>query len=102
MPYKDKQQQAEWFKDRRKEIRRIVEAAKSVPCLDCGIQYPPHVMQFDHVRGEKCLNIGSATARVKNLDALREEIAKCDVVCANCHAERTHSRLMDGTTVLVP
>jgi hypothetical protein len=28
--------------------------------------------------------------------ALRAEIAKCDLVCANCHAERTFSRHIAG------
>jgi len=47
-------------------------------------------MQFDHVRGVKSFGIGGrVTSRVETLAA---EIAKCDVVCANCHAERTHGR----------
>jgi hypothetical protein len=47
-------------------------------------------MDFDHVRGSKAGNvsemIGSATVM-----ALLTEIAKCDVVCANCHRLRTYS-----------
>lgn len=98
MPYSDPEQQRQWFRDRRKEIRRIIEEAKGVPCSDCGVSYPTCVMQFDHIRGNKVLNIGSATARIKNLGALHEEITKCDVVCANCHALRTESRkvVVDG------
>lgn len=72
--------------------RAIIQAAKDRPCADCGIQYPYYVMQFDHRdAGEKEFNVGNigpTAGRQKLLD----EIAKCDVVCANCHAERTHQR----------
>lgn len=63
-----------------------------MPCTDCGIKYPTCVMQFDHIRGVKLLNIGSATARIRTTTALLEEIGKCEVVCANCHALRTECR----------
>ncbi len=91
-------------KDRRNTINRnwsarqtaLMREAKEAPCADCGIQYPPWVMQFDHVRGAKEFNL--ANARKIGLARIRAEIEKCDVVCANCHAERTHSRLssIDG------
>ena len=76
---------------RAKVVRDYVYAIKDVPCTDCGIKYPPYVMQFDHVpgRGEKLFNIG-AVGRGKSRKILDEEIAKCEVVCANCHMERTH------------
>lgn len=49
-------------------------------------------MQFDHVRGEKAFTIGHAVRVVSRIEALLTEIEKCDVVCANCHAIRTHER----------
>lgn len=64
----------------------VVIRAKSVPCADCGRVYPFYVMEFDHVRGEKAFNIGGAKVSRKRL---LDEIAKCDVVCSNCHRERT-------------
>jgi hypothetical protein len=67
----------------------IIKACKSVPCADCGIQYPHFVMQFDHVRGEKLFTIGG---RAYILTQLYAEIEKCDVVCANCHCFRTNAR----------
>lgn len=47
-------------------------------------------MQFDHVRGSKASNVTGLQGA--SVTALRAEIAKCDVVCANCHAIRTHER----------
>jgi hypothetical protein len=69
--------------------RAILLEAKSKPCADCGVQYPPYVMDFDH-KGDKKFNLGGALSR--SLDSLIAEIAKCDVVCSNCHRERTAVR----------
>lgn len=69
----------------------LIFTAKSVPCADCRVSYPPVVMDFDHVRGEKLKNV--SRMRSVALDKLVAEIAKCDVVCSNCHRLRTHARL---------
>lgn len=71
--------------------RRIVERLKSEPCVDCGVRYPSYVMDFDHVDGEKVGNISAMRGRASETRLL-EEIAKCDLVCSNCHRERTHQR----------
>jgi hypothetical protein len=88
MPY-TKEQRNTYNQQRRDEIRKIIAEQKAHPCVDCGIQYPVFVMQFDHVRGEKRFNIGRATTKIKSIQTLLEEISKCDLVCANCHAIRT-------------
>ncbi len=69
--------------------REIIIAAKSVPCADCGVQYPPCVMDFDHVTGEKRFNVGNVVWSRTTTAALLAEIAKCEVVCSNCHRIRT-------------
>lgn len=83
------------------EAWAIATAAKdNVPCADCGVPYRYWVMQLDHVpeRGAKSFTVsltytsGRDRRVVVSREALLAEIAKCDVVCANCHAERTHSR----------
>ena len=76
----------------REKNKLIVWAAKSVPCADCGRRYPPYVMDFDHVRGSKVGNISHLKVRSTSA-ALLAEIAKCEVVCANCHRIRSHERL---------
>ena len=79
--------------DRRRAVRApIIREAKDRPCADCGVQYPYYVMQFDHVRGEKKFNLGGGWNN--SVEAIQEEIAKCDVGCANCHAERTYQRMI--------
>ena len=61
------------------------------PCVDCGINYPYYVMDFDHVRGQKHANVMELVSKLskKKID---EEIAKCEIVCSNCHRIRTYMR----------
>jgi hypothetical protein len=82
-------------RDRKVAARAIIKAAKDVPCADCGLRYPSYVMQFDHVRGVKEFDVATFTATNRPLSHLHREIAKCEVVCGNCHAIRTHRRRMD-------
>jgi hypothetical protein len=65
----------------------------STPCVDCRISYPYYVMDFDHVRGQKHANVMElvSTLSKKRIDL---EIAKCEIVCSNCHRIRTHMRKM--------
>jgi hypothetical protein len=72
-------------------VRALLSELKSVPCVDCGQKYSPWVMEFDHVRGVKLFNVSDARAR--GVKAVFTESAKCEIVCANCHRERTRNRL---------
>lgn len=81
-------------------LREIIMVAKSVPCPDCKGYFPAFnftVMQFDHVpeRGIKKFEIGPILRRPTfpcSPELLKTEIAKCDVVCSNCHDIRTAQR----------
>lgn len=70
--------------------REIIDAAKSGPCMDCGKLFPSVCMDFDHVRGIKWKSVGHMLMNSER--ALRSEIHKCELVCANCHRLRTHHR----------
>jgi hypothetical protein len=60
-------------------------------CYDCGNRsLPPEALEWDHVRGKKLFNLGGSKTR--KLNAIFDEIAKCDCVCANCHRARTVAR----------
>ena len=72
-----------------REYVRNFKAGK--PCLDCGKEYPHYVMEFDHVHGVKLSDISNLTT----ISKLRIEIPKCELVCANCHRERTFKRRRD-------
>lgn len=66
----------------------IADIKANAVCADCGGKFPPCVYHFDHVpeRGPKIFNLGSGDY---SIEAVQAEIAKCDIVCANCHAIRT-------------
>jgi hypothetical protein len=77
--------------DSRIALKFIYEIKNGVPCMDCGGTFPHYAMDFDHVRGEKSFNVGSGVGRY-SVEALKEEIAKCELVCSNCHRIRHHVR----------
>jgi hypothetical protein len=78
--------------ERKFKITEILNELKSVPCKDCNVKYPPYIMDFDHVSGEKFMNIGDMKSRISSFDKIFKEVEKCEVVCSNCHRERTHQR----------
>ena len=77
---------------RRSFIREYIIKEKNKPCMDCKKQYPYYVMDFDHVRGEKKFNLSIAGRWLPNIQTIIDEIKKCDIVCSNCHRERTFNR----------
>jgi hypothetical protein len=96
-PKKQSEISRKWGQIYRREFRQFVDFAKSKPCHDCGIQYAPWIMQFDHRNPkEKSFTIASAVRAKIKRGIVEEEIKKCDVVCANCHAERTHRQWEAG------
>jgi hypothetical protein len=78
-------------KKRERELDELINTYKSVPCADCGVQYPPYVMDFDHL-GDKKFGIAYMRRHRMSFAKIKDEISKCEVVCANCHRERTNSR----------
>jgi hypothetical protein len=71
----------------------MIEEAKDRPCTDCGCRFPTCVMDLGHVRGRKEFKVSEAVQRATAaaVERVRDEIAKCDVVCANCHRIRTQA-----------
>lgn len=110
MPYKDKAKQLEsqrahyrrnpkarqaLNKKRKNEISQMVRDLKHMkPCVDCGVSYPYYIMDYDHLPGEdKKLEVSNIYRRMWGDERIMEEISKCELVCANCHRERTFSRM---------
>lgn len=102
MPYieldKRRKFNAKWAADKRRRHRERLWSRKDLPCTDCGVKYSPWMMQFDHVRGIKVSSLSNLASN-GTLTKLLEEIEKCEVVCANCHADRTYKRGLSQGTV---
>lgn len=77
---------------RRKIITEYLYELKLHPCLDCGGEFDPVAMDFDHVSGRKLFNVSEAMRWGYSLDKVKEEVAKCELVCSNCHRLRTKVR----------
>jgi hypothetical protein len=71
------------------DIRRLKEQN---PCLDCGKHYAWYVMDYDHVKDRKSKPISELVREGAARWRIFSEITKCELVCSNCHRERTFSR----------
>lgn len=78
-------------------IRNFVEGFK-IPCK-CG-ESDPCALDFHHKNSEdKLFTLSSAAYKGRSFKEIEEEIAKCDILCANCHRKLHFSR---GTRVSSP
>jgi hypothetical protein len=85
---KAKAYRKKFYQPHKDKLRAIVLAAKDRPCADCGVRYPSYVMDFDHQRDKRAA-VAKLVSQMVTEEALLCEIAKCEVVCANCHRIRT-------------
>ena len=77
----------------RLESQLYVQALKTkTACADCKRRFHHSAMDFDHVVGSKESNISLLVNTAYSLKKVKREIAKCEIVCANCHRVRTWHR----------
>ena len=78
--------------DKQEFKKRLSEIKEASGCVDCGINN--HILlDFDHLKDKK-YNISRMIHDGFSWAAIKKEISKCEVVCANCHRIRTHNRLI--------
>ncbi len=66
---------------------------KDNPCSDCNQKFHFSAMQWDHRPGtDKVESVSRLMGGYRGRKIILEEIAKCDLVCANCHSIRTWAR----------
>jgi transposase len=72
---------------RRRAVKRILVEEAGGACKLCGYNRVPAALQFHHLdRAQKAFELSHRGATLA-LDAARAEVAKCVLLCANCHAE---------------
>ncbi len=86
-------------KARRESRQETVHKIKaSLGCRECGENHPACLNFHHRNRDEKEYGIGVLTAGGYPMDVLLAEIAKCDVLCSNCHRkhhwEEKHPKLV--------
>jgi hypothetical protein len=88
---KHRRQSGEARRRRRLAARQFVkEHLATHPCVDCG-ESDVAVLEFDHLR-EKLRELSQLVGSGASLAVIKTEIAKCEVVCCNCHRRRTAVR----------
>ena len=92
MPYKDVGVRNAWFRTRYKKTRLFVQEYKvKQGCKDCGYNTCHAALEFDHIDNtNKTINVSKLVG--SSIRAVMKEIAKCEVVCSNCHSIRTWNR----------
>jgi hypothetical protein len=61
-------------------------------CIDCGYAAHAEALQFDHTGDDKKGNVSDLIRSDYSWTTIVNEINKCEVRCANCHAVRTSQR----------
>ena len=79
----------------RYNMRRVNEIKEAAYCKDCGNSFPAICMDFDHLR-DKVEEVSRLVANGCKWEMIETEIAKCDIVCSNCHRIRTQVRKIGG------
>lgn len=75
----------------RSAAKKLLVKSKSRPCTDCGGTFHPDAMEYDHRDASKKRGLVGKLVK-HSVEAVMKEIAKCDLVCANCHRVRTARR----------
>ena len=85
MPFKDKERKRQWFKEHMRRKRALIARYKVMRGCDiCGYNKYFGALGFHHTRDKyRVVNEMLAYSKAR----LKAEIAKCDLLCANCHAE---------------
>lgn len=73
-------------------LREWVASFKDSTCPDCGNDWAPHILDWHHrVPEDKLFAISQFSKFTKDKVIIEAEIAKCDLLCANCHRDREFS-----------
>lgn len=71
-------------------VKAFIRDLRNGPCTDCGL-VDHRVMEFDHCRGTKADDV-TRMVNSCTVSQVMRELAKCDLVCANCHRIREWNR----------
>lgn len=78
------------YRDRNSQ--HVQSIKESTPCADCGQRFPAVCMDFDHTSDDKAGDVSVLVLDGYSLAKIDAEIAKCEIVCSNCHRIRTANR----------
>lgn len=72
---------------------RVFDILRNSACLHCG-ESDPTVLTFDHIdRSLKKNEVGTLVSQGYSWETIESEIAKCQILCANCHMRKTSKEM---------
>ncbi len=89
----------QWQKDNREKIRQrnkirkdaqilwYQELKKTLKCQKCSENHPACLVFHHRDPSTKKYEVSVLVQRISKRETILTEIAKCDVLCANCHAK---------------
>ena len=76
----------EWQKQRRDEVRQWWQQLKATKQCERCDERAPECLHFHHRDpSEKDFDLGQAASAGMSRERILAEVAKCEVLCANCH-----------------
>lgn len=86
-----------YVKRNRRQQQLLISYARATKtnktCMDCKLPQPWWRLDFDHrEETNKLTDISTAVRERCGIKKLQTEMDKCDLVCSNCHRDRTHFR----------
>ena len=88
----NKEKQRDYVKARGKVIQDwFREYKKNLSCIRCGENHPS-CLDFHHIDpSQKEVEVPVLVSRGRSIENILKEIAKCEILCANCH-RKEHSK----------
>jgi len=81
----------------KRKNQKLLAELRARACADCKLQYHPAAMTLDHVNRDGYRNSKGKRKHPSNMMSyspkiFADEMAKCEVVCKNCHGLREMER----------
>ena len=71
---------------KRRAIKQMLIERAGGKCQRCGYSKCVRALEFHH-RNPLEKDFGISKILTKNIEVLKQEVDKCDLLCSNCHAE---------------
>ena len=78
-------------KHRKKKVAWLKKFKETLTCEMCG-EACSVCLEFHHTGDDKKIDVAQAAHNAWSVEKMLEEIAKCNVLCANCH-RKVHATL---------
>ena len=82
-----------WRTQRHQEMKLQLVVSFGERCTDCAKTYPLCAFDFDNIEDpEKHVTVARLISNNMSWGRIAREVAKCELVCSNCHRVRTQAR----------